>query len=77
MESSRVAYQISSTVTHMAKMGLREKKAALMQIAGDLAPHRYGTLLCHRAPDFCRNAEPALTRRWGSGELMLEMWGAH
>lgn len=47
MESSRVAYQISSTVTDMAKMGLREKKTALMQIAGDLAPHRYGTLLCH------------------------------
>lgn len=38
MESSRVAHQILSTVTDMAKMGLRDKKGALTQIAGDLAP---------------------------------------
>lgn len=37
MESSRVAHQISSAAD-MAKMGLRDKKAALMQTAGDLAP---------------------------------------
>lgn len=77
MESSRVAHQILSIVTDTSKMGLRNKKAVLMQITGDPATHRYGTLLCHRAPDLHRNAEPTLTGRWGSGELRLEMWGTH
>lgn len=63
MESSGVAYQILSAVTDMA-MSFGDKKAPLMQMRVTLSSlHRCGTLLCHTAPDFCRNAEPAVRER--------------